>query len=119
MIYEQREALAALSHDALELLFRSALASDREVSYWAARAPTVVGRVEQELLAGLSAADPEEASRAVTELVALAAPELIGRLAGPARAGGQAGRGAAAAAAGQLEAEQRLADSRNGVAGDS
>ncbi|MBN1660852.1 MAG: SUMF1/EgtB/PvdO family nonheme iron enzyme [Anaerolineae bacterium] len=72
----------ALDDDEIELLFRSALAAGAEVPYWRDRAPAVVGKVEEELLAGLEAGDPKQAERAVSGWVNLASPAVVRRLTG-------------------------------------
>ncbi|MCP4540109.1 MAG: SUMF1/EgtB/PvdO family nonheme iron enzyme [Chloroflexi bacterium] len=71
----------ALDDAEQELLFRSALAEDYEVSYWRDRAPAVTGKVERELFGGLGADDPDEAQKTVSSLTALASPGIVDRLA--------------------------------------
>jgi formylglycine-generating enzyme required for sulfatase activity/energy-coupling factor transporter ATP-binding protein EcfA2 len=70
-----------LNSDELELLLRSSLAAGFEVAYWRERAPTVIGKVEGELLGGLAMQDPRRAEKAVQSLVGLASPEIVARLA--------------------------------------
>jgi formylglycine-generating enzyme required for sulfatase activity len=81
VIHERRDDLRRLEPGELDLLFRSALAVGHEVAYWRERAPAVVGKVEGELSQSLEADDPEQARQAVDQLVSLASPALVRRLA--------------------------------------
>jgi formylglycine-generating enzyme required for sulfatase activity len=81
VIHERRDDLRRLEPDELDLLFRSALAAGYEVGYWRERAPAVVGQVEGELFERLEVKDPEQAQQAVDQMVSLASPALVRRLA--------------------------------------
>jgi formylglycine-generating enzyme required for sulfatase activity len=81
VIDERRDDLRRLEPDELELVVRSALAAGYEVDYWCKRAPIVVGKVERDLFESLGIEDSIEAQQAVSQLVALASPALVRRLA--------------------------------------
>jgi len=77
---QYRDHLIEPGMEALEFLFRSALAADHDVPYWRNRAPVAVGRVERELFESLEADDSDEAQRAISNLATLASPSIIRRL---------------------------------------
>lgn len=77
---QYRDALVSPGPEALEFLFRSALAAGYEVAYWRDRASAVVGKLEREWFESLDSDDSDQARQAVSGLAALASPSVVRRL---------------------------------------
>jgi len=73
----------SLSREELELLFRSALATDCEAAYWRDRADQagLLEQLEEEWLEGLVSGDGQAVAAAITGLGGIGTPRLVERLA--------------------------------------